>query len=50
MEATLSPDDLFRICNMIAMAGWLVLLASPFAPRLADRVSALLIPALLAVA
>lgn len=46
----MSPDDIFRICNMTALAGWLVLLASPFAPKLADRVSGILIPLLLAVA
>jgi Domain of unknown function (DUF4281) len=43
-------DEIFRICNMIAMAGWLVLLASLFVPKLADRVSALVIPLLLSVA
>ena len=32
------------------MAGWLCLLASPFMPRLADRIAGLAIPALLAVA
>jgi len=46
----LNPDELFRICNMIAMAGWLVLLASPFISKLAERISALLIPVLLAIA
>lgn len=46
----MNPDDLFGICNMIAMAGWLALLGSPFAPRLAERVSGLAIPLLLSVA
>jgi hypothetical protein len=46
----MNPEDIFRIGNMTAMAGWLVLLASPFAPKLADRVSGLVIPALLSVA
>jgi hypothetical protein len=46
----MSPDDIFRIGNMTAMAGWLALLVSPFAPKLADRVSGLVIPALLSVA
>jgi hypothetical protein len=45
----MAPDDLFGICNLTAMAGWLALLASPFAPKLADRVSGLVIPALLAI-
>jgi hypothetical protein len=44
------PDDIFRISNMAAMAGWLALLASPFFPRIADRIAALLVPALLTVA
>lgn len=46
----MSPDKIFPIANMIAMAGWLVLLASPLVPRLADRISALLVPLLLAIA
>ena len=46
----MQPDDIFRISNMMAMAGWLALLASPFLPRLADRVAALAVPVLLAVA
>lgn len=46
----MNPDDLFPICNVTAMAGWLALLASPFAPKLAERVSGLAIPALLSVA
>ncbi len=46
----MGPDDLFRICNMTALAGWLALLASPFAPKLAQRVSGVLIPLLLAIA
>jgi hypothetical protein len=44
------PDDIFRICNMMAMAGWLALLTSPFVPKLADRIAALAIPVLLAIA
>jgi hypothetical protein len=46
----MNADDVFRICNMVALTGWVVLLASPFAPKLADRVSALLIPTLLSIA
>lgn len=46
----MNPDTLFTLCNMIAMAGWLALLASPFVPKLADRISALLVPVLLATA
>lgn len=46
----MTPDNLFGICNTTAMAGWLALLASPFAPKLADRISGLAIPALLSIA
>jgi hypothetical protein len=41
---------IFRIGNAVALAGWLILLASPFAPKLAQAVSGLAIPLLLAVA
>ena len=37
----MSPDDLFRIANLIALIGWLVLLASPFAPRLTQTIAGL---------
>lgn len=46
----MNPDTIFSLCNMIAVAGWLLLLASPFAPKLADVVGGLIIPGLLAVA
>jgi ABA DEFICIENT 4-like len=42
-------DTLFQLCTTTAVAGWLVLLASPIAPTLADRISGLLIPTLLAI-
>ena len=41
---------MFSLCNMIAVAGWVALLASPVAPKLADGVAGLIIPAMLAVA
>jgi len=41
---------IFGIANMVAIAGWLVLLASPWLPRIAHYVSGLAIPLLLAVA
>lgn len=44
------PEIIFRICNMLAMAGWLALLASRFFPRVAERIAAIAIPVLLAVA
>lgn len=46
----MSPDTLFSLVGPIAIAGWLALLASPFAPRLADRVAGLAIPLVLSVA
>jgi hypothetical protein len=42
-------DILFQLCTTVAMVGWLVLLASPIAPTLGDRISGLLIPTLLAI-
>jgi Domain of unknown function (DUF4281) len=42
-------DCIFQLCTTAALAGWVVLLASPIAPTLTDSVSGLLIPALLAV-
>lgn len=43
-------DLLFQAANTVALAGWALLLASPFVPRLADGVAAIGIPLLLAVA
>ena len=37
----MSPDDLFRLANLVALCGWLVLLASPFAPRLTQAAAGL---------
>ena len=44
------PHTLFQITSPLAMLGWLALALSPLAPRLADWVAALVIPALLSVA
>jgi Domain of unknown function (DUF4281) len=46
----MNTDVVFSISNMIALAGWLALLASPVFPRMADRVAGIVIPALLGVA
>jgi hypothetical protein len=46
----MSADTIFSLASTTAMAGWLVLLASPFVPKIADLVSGLAIPALLAIA
>jgi hypothetical protein len=46
----MTPDQVFQIANPLALLGWLVLLASPFAPRAAQAVSAAAVPLLLALA
>ncbi|HKJ61985.1 MAG TPA: ABA4-like family protein [Hyphomicrobiales bacterium] len=46
----MNPDQIFQIANMTALIGWVALLISPFIPKLADRISGLIIPALLAIA
>lgn len=46
----MNADLIFSLSNMIALAGWLGLLGSPFFPRVADRIAGIVIPALLAVA
>src|SRR5262245_43579905 len=46
----MNVDTIFGLANMIALAGWLMLLGSPFFPKLADHISGLAIPALLAIA
>ena len=45
----MNADAVFSLSNTVALAGWLVLLASPFIPRVADRIAGIAIPALLAV-
>ena len=46
----MTPDQLFQLANPLALLGWLVLLASPLAPRAAQAISAAAIPLLLALA
>lgn len=46
----MNSDMIFQIANTTALAGWIVLLISPFIPNLADRISGLIIPALLSIA
>jgi hypothetical protein len=46
----MSPDSIFPIANMTAVAGWVALLASPFIPRLSDAIASSAIPLLLSVA
>ena len=43
-------DTIFSIGNLAALGGWLALLASPWLPAQADRIAAVIIPALLSVA
>lgn len=46
----MTPETMFQVANLTALAGWALLLLSPFVPRLADRVAGLVIPGLLAAA
>jgi len=46
----MTPDLAYQIANTVALIGWLVLLASPWRPELAQRVSGVAIPLLLAIA
>lgn len=45
----MSPDQLFQLANPLALLGWLVLLASPLAPRAAQAIAAAAIPLILAL-
>lgn len=45
----MTPDALFQLANPLALAGWLILLASPWIPRWSDRISGLVIPAALSL-
>ena len=42
-------DAIFGAINLVAMAGWIALLAGPLTPRLSQRVAALACPAILAL-
>lgn len=46
----MSPDTIFEVVGMVALVGWLALLASFLFPVAADRAAGLAIPLLLAVA
>jgi len=45
----MNPDALFQAANTTALAGWLVLAASPRLPVWADRIAGFAIPALLSI-
>jgi Domain of unknown function (DUF4281) len=46
----MTPDQLFQLANPLALLGWLALVVSPLAPRVAQAISAAAIPLLLALA
>lgn len=46
----MNADALFQITSTMALAGWIVLLASPLIPVWADRIAGTLIPLLLSIA
>ncbi|MGP9821801.1 ABA4-like family protein [Salinarimonas sp. NSM] len=48
--SALDPETLFALSGPVALVGWLALLLAPLAPRLADVLAGIAIPALLAVA
>jgi hypothetical protein len=43
------PHALFQFTGPLALCGWIALILSPLAPRLADRIAGLAIPGLFAV-
>jgi hypothetical protein len=45
----MNPDTLFQLSGPLAMAGWLALAASPFAPRLTQLLASLVIPVMLSL-
>lgn len=45
----MNPDNLFQLSGPLAMAGWLTLAASPFAPRLTQLLASLVIPVMLSL-
>jgi len=46
----MSPDLIFQLANMLVLAGWAALLASPWVPALADRIAAIVVPVPLSIA
>lgn len=43
-------ETVFTFTNVLALAGWLALLLAPRAPRFADKIAGVIIPALLGIA
>lgn len=46
----MTPDELFNIANLVALAGWVALILLPFAPSLLEPLSRLVVPVLLSIA
>lgn len=46
----MTPDQLFQLANPAALLGWLGLMVSPLAPRIAQVIAAVTIPLLLSLA
>ncbi len=46
----MSPDVIFQYSNILALSGWLLLLASPFIPKIVNIGTGAVIPLLLAIA
>lgn len=45
----MTPETIFAVVGPLAMAGWLALILSPLAPRLAQGVAVFVIPVILSV-
>ena len=45
----MDPDLLFTCANLLALAGWALLLVSPLIPAVADRLAGFILPLLLSV-
>lgn len=45
----MTPDALFDLANLVAIVGWLALLAYPLIPRIADWIGGTAVPLLLAI-
>ena len=45
----MTPDSLFQSAGPIAMIGWIFLALAPLAPKWADRIGGVIIPAILSV-
>lgn len=46
----MNPDFVFQSASMLAVAGWVALLASPLMPRIADLLASAAVPPLLSIA